>query len=321
MGQRERPASEGQEEHARMKIAYAFRRSAVYPYVGDDWNLPGKEVRPQFYKKIREAGFDGIEIANNTVGGPNASPESIRELRRELEANGAPCVCVRGGGGLAVPSAAAANRKRLEEAIAFASQIGSRLVNTTVGTPTVDNLPGHFVGDPTSQGSSRDAHESDFEVTAQGFREIGRMAADQGIEISIEVHQHSIVDNSWSALHLLDLIDLPNVGINPDLGNICWTYEVPEESSEHAIRALAARAKYWHCKNMRRVHIPENHHTIFLRVPLPDGDIDYRYAISAMVAAGYQGYLAIEGANAGDQLQADCRSVNYVRQILAELGQ
>jgi sugar phosphate isomerase/epimerase len=303
-----------------MKIAYAFRRSAVYPYVGDDWNLPGKEARPQFYKKIREAGFDGIEIANNTVGGPGASAESIRELRRELEDNGAPCVCVRGGGGMAVPRAAAENRRRLEEAIAFASQIGSRLVNTTVCCPTVDSRPGHYVGEPISQGSSRDAHESDYEVTAKGFREVGRIAADHGIDISIEVHQLSIVDNSWSALHLLDLIDLPNVGINPDLGNILWTYEIPEETGEHAIKALAPRAKYWHCKNMRRVHIPENRHTIFLRVPLPDGDIDYRFAISAMAAAGYQGYLAVEGMNLGDQLTADRRSVDYVRQILAEIG-
>ncbi|HEY8885366.1 MAG TPA: hypothetical protein VIO35_08645, partial [Chloroflexota bacterium] len=76
-----------------MKIAYAFRRSKVYPYTGDDWNLPGKEVRPQWYKQVREAGFDGIEIANNAVGGASASPAAVAELRRELEANGTPGVC------------------------------------------------------------------------------------------------------------------------------------------------------------------------------------------------------------------------------------
>jgi sugar phosphate isomerase/epimerase len=228
---------------------------------------------------------------------------------------------VRGGGGLAYPHAAPAARQRLDEAVFFASLIGSGLVNTTVGVPTLAALPGSFVGEPVSQGSSRDSHESDFEVTARGFREVARHAADLGVDISIEVHQHSIVDNSWSALHLLELIDQPNVGINPDLGNICWTYDVPEETSEQAILALAPRARYWHCKNLRRVHIPENRHTIFLRVPLPDGDIDYRFAISAMVAAGYDGYLAIEGANQGDQLTADGHSIAYVKQVLSELGQ
>ncbi|HVC32022.1 MAG TPA: sugar phosphate isomerase/epimerase family protein [Chloroflexota bacterium] len=304
-----------------MKIAYAFRRSAFHPYVGDDWNLPGREVRGAWLKKVQSFGFDGIEIANNAVGGPNATPEQVHELRKELEDNSVPCVCVRGGGGLANPRTAASNRQRIEEAIKFAVQIGSNLVNTTVGAPTVATVPGHFVGDRTSQGSSRDAHESDYGETAKSFRELGRIAANAGVQISIEVHQHSIVDNSWSALHLLELIDQPNVGINPDLGNILWTYEVPEETSEQAIRALAPRAKYWHCKNLRRVHIPENNHTIFLRVPLPNGDIDYRFAISAMVAAGYQGYLAVEGMQLGDQLSEDCRSIFYAKRLLEELGQ
>jgi sugar phosphate isomerase/epimerase len=304
-----------------MKIAYALRRSNLYPYVGDPWNIPGREVRTAWYRKVREMGFDGIEIANNSVGGPSAPSGAVQELRRELADNGVPCVCVRGGGGLASPRAAAESRKHLDEAIAFAAGLGCPLVNTSIGVPTVDTVPGNFVGEPTSQGSSRDAHESDFEVTAAGYRSAAKRAADHAIEISIEVHQHSIADNSWSALHLLDLIDQPNVGVNPDLGNILWTYDIPEETSEAAILAMAPRARYWHCKNLRRVHIPENRHTIFLRVPLPDGDIDYRFAISAMVAAGYSGYLAIEGMQLGDHLSMDGRSVEYVKQFLAELGE
>jgi sugar phosphate isomerase/epimerase len=308
------------QEDAPLKVAYAFRRSKLYPYTGDDWNLPGKEVRRQWLKQVHDLGFDGIEIANNAVGGANATPEAIRDLRAELSDAGVPCVCVRGGGGLANPQSASNSRQRLTEAIDFAAKIGCSLVNTTMGTPTRSDLPGHFVGDPTSQGSSRDASESDFEVTARGLREIARRAADAGITISIEVHQHSIVDNSWSARHLLALVDQPNVGINPDLGNIYWTYEVPEETPEQAIVALAPHARYWHCKNLRRVHLPENRHTIFLRVPLPEGEIDYRFAISAMAAAGFDGYLAIEGMQLGDQLTGDATSLNYVRKILAELG-
>lgn len=304
-----------------MKFAYAMRRVNFYPYVGDDWNLPSKEVRRAYYGKVREFGFDGIEIANNSVGGPGAPAEQVQELRRELEDNGVPCVCVRGGGGLANPHAAPASRQRLEESILFASIMGANLVNTTVTTPTVSTLPGSFVGEPVSQGSSRNASEGDFEVTARGYREIARKAADLGVQISIEVHQHSIADNSWSALKLLEMIDQPNVSINPDLGNIYWTYDIPEESPEGAIRALAPKAKtYWHCKNLRRVHIPENKHSIFIRVALPDGEIDYRFAISAMKAAGFDGYMAIEGMNLGDQLTADCRGLSYAKQIAGELG-
>ena len=56
-------------------------------------------------------------------------------------------------------------------------------------------------------------------------------------------------------------------------------------------------------------------------MPLDDGDIDYRFAISAMVDADYKGYLAVEGSNLGDQLFHDKRSADYVRSVLKDLGQ
>ena len=55
-----------------------------------------------------------------------------------------------------------------------------------------------------------------------------------------------------------------------------------------------------------------------LRVPLDLGDIDYRFAVTAMVKAGYQGYMAIEGANTGDQLTQDRRGAEYAKMLMAE---
>ena len=59
--------------------------------------------------------------------------------------------------------------------------------------------------------------------------------------------------------------------------------------------------------------------SVFLRVPLPDGEIDYRYAISAMHNAGYSGYMTIEGAWAGDQWAQDEKSITYARAIWDDL--
>jgi sugar phosphate isomerase/epimerase len=50
-------------------------------------------------------------------------------------------------------------------------------------------------------------------------------------------------------------------------------------------------------------------HAATYGVPLPDGEIDYRCGISAMLEAGYDGYLAVEGAQKGDQLTQDRRSL------------
>ncbi len=193
------------------------------------------------------------------------------------------------------------------------------MVNTTCVTPsTQPDGPGHDRrGEPVSQGASRTASAADFEQTADRLRHFGTLGADLGVAISVEVHQGSIADNSAATLHLLDLVGLPNVGANPDLGNIYWHYEEPEETAEAAIIALAPRSTYWHCKNLRRIHIPELRRAIFQRVPLPDGDLDYRFAGAAMADAGYRGYLAVEGAREGDQLSADGRSAAYARELLA----
>ena len=48
---------------------------------------------------------------------------------------------------------------------------------------------------------------------------------------------------------------------------------------EQAIVALAPYSRYWHCKNLYRVHVPETERAYFIGVPLPDGDIDYHFAI------------------------------------------
>ncbi len=280
--------------------------------------MPVREHRRQYLGLVRKMGFDGVEVGVDE----QADASAARDLSRELGDAGLSVVCVRAGGALAHPQSGPAARRRLECAIQYASWTGASVVNTAMVTPaTHPGGPGaQRQGEPVSQGASRLASEQDFVSTAEQLRHYGKMAADAGVKISIEVHQGSIADNSWATLHLLDLVGLDSVGANPDLGNIYWQYEYPEETPEAAIVALAPRSVYWHCKNLRRVHIPELHHSLFQRVPLPDGEIDYRFAISAMVDAGYPGYLAIEGVQFGDQVSQDRRSLEYARMLLAEVS-
>ena len=298
-----------------MKVAYAFRRGVLYPH--QDGGIGSKEHRSAFLKKSKEIGFDGIELGPSVLDQPD-----VATLRAELEDAGMPCVAIRGGGGFIAPRNALGAGKQWQRIIEFAAQIGAGVVNSTIGgSPSPDPRGiGTYRGERISQGSSRTAREEDYERTARGLSEAAKVAADHGLEISIEIHQNTIVDNSWTALHLLELIDQPNVGINPDLGNIYWTYDIPEESCEDAIAALAPHCNYWHCKNLYRVHIPDLEKSILLQAPIPDGDIDYRFAISAMLDAGYSGYLAIEGMRLGDQFHGDLKSVAYVKSVAAELG-
>jgi sugar phosphate isomerase/epimerase len=297
-----------------MKIAYAFRRCASYPYNGGE--LPTDTTdRRRFLDHAKAIGFDGIELPAMNL--PDAEAATFRS---ELEDAGMPCVAIRGGGGAAHPRVATANKQSMINAVHFAANIGAGVVNSTVTTPPRDpNGKGTYRGESVSQGSSRLASAVDYERTAKAVSEVAGIAADQGVEISIEIHQNSIADNSWSALHLLELIDAPNVGVNPDLGNIYWTYDTPEESCEDAIAALAQHVNYWHCKSLYRVHIPDLETAIYVQAPLPDGEIDYRFAIAALLDVNYDGYLAIEGIRDGDQFHQDGRSVAYVKSVLSDL--
>lgn len=304
-----------------MKLCYALRRGVYYPSQRDAFGeMPAREHRPRYLKHVKDAGFDGIEIPAGGWLANKADEATARDLGSELRDAGVPALCVRAGGPVAHPKEGAKVRERIGKAIDFAAWIGATVVNSTIVTPaTLPGGPGsERRGERTSQGASRYASEADFVATADGLREVGKRSADRGLDLSIEIHQGSIADNSWSGLKLVDLIGLPNVGVNPDLGNILWHFEEPEESSEAAIVAMAPKSKYWHCKSLKVVHYPQLQKAIYLRVPLDIGDIDYRFAVSAMLDAGYSGYMAIEGANTGDQLTQDRRSAEYARQLIKD---
>ncbi len=303
-----------------MKLCYALRRGVFYPSQKDNFGeMPDPPLRTAYLKHVQAAGFDGVEIPIGGALRGDVSERAAKDLGRELRDAGVPAVCVRGGGPVAHPKEGPGVRERMAKVVDYASWIGAQVVNTTIVTPaTLANGPGaERRGEPVSQGASRYATEADFVETARHLRTIGQQCADRGLKLAIEIHQGSIADNSWSGLHLLDLIGLPNVGVNPDLGNIFWHFDYPEETCEAAIVALAPRSTYWHCKNLKRVHFEKIEKAVYLRVPLPDGDIDYRFAVSAMVSAGYDGYMSIEGANSGDQLSQDVRGAAYARELIA----
>jgi sugar phosphate isomerase/epimerase len=193
-----------------VKIAYAFRANRFYPFtgIGPGNELPPVEQRAGFLAKVRAMGVDGIELGMTSFGGSEHVTEaSARQLARELADAGTPVVCIRGGGGFDNARSAAASRRRIEENIRLAAWTGANLVNTTVSSgQRHPRQPGTLTGEPTSQGGSRDATVGDFEATARELSQLADMAAELGVTIAIEVHQHSIVDNSWSALHLHQLV-------------------------------------------------------------------------------------------------------------------
>jgi sugar phosphate isomerase/epimerase len=302
-----------------MKLCYAVRRGVFYPdqsEARDD--LPPED--PEYLTLVREAGFEAFEIQ---AGRSDRTEQEVRDRGARLRDAGFQIAAVRAGGhsgAVASPRDGAKARAIMRAAVDYAAWVGAGIVNATCSTrPHSPSTTGAArQGEQVAQGASRYASEADFVETARRLREVAVLAADRGLTMTVEVHQGSLVDNSWSARHMLELIDMPNVGVNPDLANTLREFDLPEETMEASIVALAPHTKYWHVKNMRRIPIPELNRTALIKTALDDGDIDFRFAFSAMQAAGYDGYVAVEGAIGGDQLTQDARSALYALRLIKE---
>lgn len=304
-----------------MEFIYAYRRSVFYPQRGEGLVVPSGDLRRKYVAKVKSLGFEGIELGLDALGTAADSDEATADLLRDLEEEGLPCVALRGGGNLVDPRFGPENEAQLPAALEMATKLKVGIVNLALaGPPTDPAAPGATYGETVSQGSSRQAKLEDYDRTARIIASLADRAAAVGVQISIELHQRSIVDNSWTLLRLIDMIDRPNVGVNADAANTYWAYEDAEESFEDAITALAPRSNYWHCKNLTRLHIPELHRAIYTRVPIPYGDLDYRFAVSAMIDAGYDGMVGIEGLRVGDQLSGDAESLNRLKSLFQELS-
>jgi sugar phosphate isomerase/epimerase len=309
-----------------MRFCYAHRRLALYPEHRDPWSLAPEDYSAGFLQKVKTMGFDALEVGVEVLERTGGSEHEVKAFSRRLGDAGVPIGCVRSGGTLTDAKHGPGNQARLGRAIRLAGWAGAEVVNAALSAPArrpghpPGSLPGSQHGWPVSQDASREARLADYEGLARACQTACDQAAGGGVTLAVEVHQNSLVDNSWSAQLLHRLVGRRNFGINPDLGNVYWTYDVPEESPEDCIRSLAALAVYWHCKNLFRVYHPEAQRSVFLRVPLPDGEIDYRFAVAAMHAVGYGGYMAIEGVGVGDQFVADHKSLTYARAVWAEQG-
>ena len=308
-----------------MRFCYAHRRFTLYPQSVDSWSVSADNYTDDFLKRVKDMGFDALEVGTEVFDGLGGGERKAKEFAKRLDGFGLKVGAIRSGGTVLEAQHGPANQDKMRRAIKYAGWSGAEVINGALSAPArypgnpPGSLPASQHGWPKSQDSSKEAMLWVYDELAAVYQGFCDEASAVDVNVSIEVHQNSPVDNSWSAQMIHQKVDRSNFGINPDIGNVVWNYDIPEEDFDDFIRATAAISVYWHCKNLHRIYHPENQRTVYLRVPLPDGEVDYRFAISAMADAGYSGYMAIEGAWAGDQWHADKKSLDYAKAIWAEV--
>jgi sugar phosphate isomerase/epimerase len=162
----------------------------------------------------------------------------------------------------------------------------------TPPTPDRPPLRGHDVPD--------DEHRRAADLVA----ELGHKAQAAGVNIAVELHDDGLLDTADLCLQLVRRVRLPNVGTNPDLGNVCRGPD-PVPDWRAALAVLAPHAVNWHVKNYRD-HQP---------APAWDGDIDFAEAVAVMRQAGYRGWVSVEGY-VGDAFDLQRRSLAYLRRLV-----
>jgi sugar phosphate isomerase/epimerase len=278
--------------------------------------FPTAEERQPLFHWARRAGFDGVDVADSWMDWYSASQSQIEDMRAQLDRIGLDCCALNPYRCTVVKHPdAARNEEKLYRSLEVAKLWGAGLLNLALSVP----FPAVWSDADRAERQNHlargeDYSDKDFEQTARKVRKLADRAKKDGIALSIELHDDGITDRSDHVMRLHKLVDRPNVGVNPDLQN---GFRVPyaTESWRTAVENMAAATNFWHVKSCTRRYVPETGRYQSGRASLRDGDIDYRWALTKIVGAGFDGWLSVESGG-GDSLHHAEGDLHYLRELL-----
>lgn len=256
------------------------------------------DERKEILEWAVRTGFTGIEISPHWLNIDDAPISELVDFRRQAATAGLTisginvnrCLFTRG-------ARADESLARARRAIDAAAILAAPLVTLSLSLP--------LDGQPRPVLLGCDVLEDERQRAAGILAEWALIAAREGVELSLELHDDGLLDTAEYCLEMVHRIGASNVGVNPDLGNLVRSQPAPV-AWDTALAQLAPRANNWHVKNYRGAQ----------PAPLWDGDIDYARATVIMQAAGYRGWVSIEGYF-GDVLNLQARSLAYLKQLVA----
>lgn len=169
---------------------------------------------------------------------------------------------------------------------------------------------------------------NDFVVASIRLKKFAKAVASIGAQLSIELHDDGLHDTADNCIKLMKMLDEPNVGLNPDIGNfhrVPYAHEYPESWREQVVK-MAPYTNYFEIKNYRRLwHSGEKKYFWWL-CDVDLGDIDFRDAIKILWDAGFRRWVANEGGNGdfigqgtrGDRIASELRFATWFHEVRDE---
>jgi sugar phosphate isomerase/epimerase len=152
------------------------------------------------------------------------------------------------------------------------------------------------------------------ETALDRTRELGRHAAEVGLNLSLEMYEDTYLGTADDAVSFVHDVGLANVGLNPDLGNIVRLHRPVERWESMAAKVLPL-ANFWHVKNYLRTEDATTGLIVTAPAPLELGVMNYRQMVRLAIDAGFRGPFTTEHYG-GDGLSVSATNRDYMRRIL-----
>lgn len=252
----------------------------------------------------KKAGFNGIEVCDAWLNFYPMDDGDLKKVKEEFRKREllAPAITVTSATLVGDEMLAKDTFRRIQKAIKVASVLGAEIVNLSL----VQKVPPR---------TSFEAQPEHYEVLASNIAKLADEAANSDIKLSIEMHQGAIVDTSDAVIKAVKMINRPNVGVNPDLGNWYWAHPKPYEPWEDTLKKLSQYTIFWHVKNLLRIYVPNLDKAFFAEVALPFGDIDYRRAFLQIIQSGFDGFVGVETVTEGDPFILMSQGLEYLQNL------
>lgn len=265
----------------------------------------------------RERGIEGVVLYDTLPDFYRIPPAQFAALGATIRAAGLEIAAFNAlRKSLFLPEFMAAETARCDHILAVCRVLRPAIVDLSVNVPIPQGLePSALASRTLFRGDY--ASDEAYRMAAAYLKPFARSCGEFGAALSLELHDDGLQDTADGCLKLLRLIDEPNVGTNPDIGN--W-YRVPYEQRgtwRDQLAQLAPSTNYWEVKNYRRLAVPDARRAYSWVTDLADGDMDFREAAVSLRRAGFRGWVCNEGGT-GDRIQATLRYIAYMRWILDE---
>ncbi|KRE78323.1 sugar phosphate isomerase/epimerase family protein [Arthrobacter sp. Soil763] len=266
----------------------------------------------QVFEEVADAGFANADLTDSWVRPGDLSPARLEEFAAAARAAGVGLPAISAIRRSVIDAAnwednLAYTHRTLDAAAALGCEVVSIGLHQALTPAQREQLwfwtvEGHK--DPVGD-------KETWNKAVTRIREVGRHAAELGLLVSLEMYEDTYLGTADSSVQLVQDIDLPNVGLNPDIGNLVRLHR-PIEDWREMVHKTLPYANYWHVKNYFRDENRAKNQFVAMPAPMEAGLINYREAFQFAISVGFQGIICTEHYG-GDGLSVTAANQDYLR--------